>query len=290
MSDTMTNDAPAAATQSEARNPQGAFIWYELLTSDADAAQDFYSKVVGWSIRDAGMGGGMDYRLLSAGETGAVGLGNEDDVGGLMALTKEMRSGGARPAWLGYVGVEDVDAAAGKIKAAGGAVHMGPDDIPNVGRFAMVADPQGVPFYIMRGNGEGQSTAFEPTAVGHCAWNELVTSDQAAALDFYTEQFGWEQGDAMPMGEAGDYRFVNHHGEMIGGVMNRMDNTDSTEADKPPMWNFYFRVPSIERAVEAVRENGGTVTFGPEEVPGGDFVINAIDPQGAAFGLIATPR
>lgn len=272
-----------------ATHPQhGDFIWYELLTSDADAAQDFYSKVVGWRIRSAGMGGGMDYRLLSARETQAIGLGGEDDVGGLMKLPEDAAAGGAKPGWLGYIGVEDVDAAAAGIKDAGGAMHMGPDDIPNVGRFAMVADPQGAAFYIMRGNGNGngKSEAFKPMADGHCGWNELITSDQAAALDFYINQFGWEKGDAIPMGEAGDYRFINHHGEMIGAIMNRMEGSGSAGCDQPPMWNYYFRVPSIVGAVDTIRAEGGTITFGPQEVPGGDFVINALDPQGAAFGLV----
>src|SRR3546814_5980265 len=98
----------------------------------------------------------------------------------------------------------------------------------------MVADPQGVVFYVMRGDGEEASTAFAGMTPGHCRWNELVTSDQAAALDFYIDQFGWEKGDAMPMGEAGDYRFIGHHGEMIGAVMNRMDGKQR------PMWNYYF--------------------------------------------------
>lgn len=234
-----------------------------------DAAVEFYGSVVGWKARDSGMGGGMDYRLLSAGGT---------DVGGLMKLPADAAVNGMRPTWLGYVGVDDVDATVKKIEQAGGAVHMPPTDIPGVGRFAMVADPQGVTFYVMRGTVDGTSEAFSTKTAGHCSWNELVTSDQAAALDFYVTQFGWEHGDSMPMGKAGDYRFLEHGGEMIGAVMNRMD------ADQPTRWNFYYRVPSITAAVEAIKARGGTIEFGPEEVPGGDHVINATDPQGVSFG------
>ena len=274
MTDMATLDTPRS--QQGQRNQHGDFIWYELLTSDPDAAQEFYREVVGWNARDAGMGGDMDYRLLSARDG--------SDVAGLMALTDEMKTGGARPGGLGNIGGDDVDKPVDDIKAAGGAVHMPPDDIPDVGRFAMVADPQGVVFYVMRGDGQEQSEAFKPMADGHGAWNELVTTDQAAALDFYLGRFGWEKGEAMPMGEAGDYRFVHHHGEMIGAVMNRMDER------QPPMWNYYFRVPSIAKAVETIGGNGGTITYGPQEVPGGDFVINAIDPQGAMFGLVGPEK
>lgn len=253
-------------------NPDGTYIWYELLTTDPDAAGDFYSKIVGWTARDAGMGGGMDYRLLAAPDA---------DVGGLMKLPQ---GAPMAPGWLGYIGVGDVDAKTEEVKRNGGTIHMPPADIPGVGRFSMVADPQGVVFYLMRGNSDQPSTAFKPTADGHCAWNELITSDQDGALDFYTKLFGWEKGDAMPMGEMGDYRFINHGGEMIGAVMNRQKD------GPPPMWNYYFRVDSAEAAAERIRQNGGTVTFGPMEVPGGDWALNGIDPQGASFGLVGRRR
>lgn len=261
--------ADASAAKAQGRNPHGSFIWYELLATDPDAAADFYGKVIGWKTRSAGQGG-MDYRLFSI---------DGEDVGGLMKRDANMPP----PLWLGYIGVDDVDAAAEQIKAAGGAIHIPPTDIPNVGRFAFVNDPQGVMFYVMRGAMDQPSTAFAGMSAGHCRWNELVTTDQNAALDFYTGQFGWEKGDAMPMGPAGDYRFINHHGEMIGAVMNRMDSS------LPPTWNYYFGVADIDKAVEAIRANGGTVTFGPQEIPGGEYAVNAIDPQGAAFGIVG-PR
>lgn len=271
----MSDHAPTAERSStlsgseEGRNPHGSFIWYELLTSDPDAAAEFYGEVIGWNARNAGQAG-MDYRLFSMDGT---------DVAGLMRSEEGMPP----PVWLGYIGVNDVDAAAARIREAGGSIHLPPADIPNVGRFAMVADPQGVVFYIMRGNVDQASTAFDGMAPGHCRWNELVTTDQAAALDFYIDQFGWEKGDAMPMGEAGEYRFINHHGEMIGAMMNSMGGKQR------PMWNFYFGVRDIDKATEAVRAHGGTITFGPCEIPGGEYAVNAIDPQGAAFGLVG-PR
>lgn len=258
-------------------NHQGDFIWYELMTSDADAAAEFYGAVVGWRVRmfdGSGAGPAGGYRIFGTGEA---------DVAGLMTMPAEAADAGARPCWLGYIGVDDVDAAAAGTVAAGGRQHVPPTDIPGVGRFAMLADPQGAPFYVMRGETEGVSTSFAQTT-GHCAWNELATSDQAAALAFYLDRFGWEKGDAMPMGDMGDYRFVNHHGRMIGAVMTRRPD------GPPPMWTFYFVVDDIDVAAATARGRGAAIHHGPAEIPGGDFIVIAGDPQGATFGLVGPRR
>lgn len=271
----MSGDAQVAERAAEqsaetGRNPHGSFIWYELITPDPDAAAQFYGDVVGWTSRSAGMDG-MDYRLFSIDGT---------DVAGFMAPSPDAGEG-LRPGWLGYIGVDDVDASVARITAAGGAVHMPAMDLEDVGRMAMVADPQGVAFYVMRGASEQPSRSFAPTTAGHCCWNELTTSDQRAALAFYTDQFGWTKGDSMPMGEMGDYQFIEHGGAMIGAVMKQSDG------GSPPAWNFCFRVPNIDEAIAQVTRSGATITSGPVEVPGGDMVINAADPQGVAFMLLA---
>ena len=251
-------------------NPHGGFIWHELLTHDPDAAASFYGAVAGWTAQDAGQPG-VDYRIFSA-----AGIG----VAGHMALPPGAEAAGMKPGWLGYIGVDDVDAAVAAIVAAGGTVHMPAMDLANVGRMALVADPQGAPFYVMRGASDQSSTAFAPMRDGHCSWNELSTSDQGAALAFYAQQFGWTRGDVMPMGEMGDYQFVTHAGETIGAVMTR------PPGGPPPRWAFYFRVPDIDAAAAAVGAGGGTIRHGPVEVPGGDFVIMGTDPQGVAFGVV----
>jgi predicted enzyme related to lactoylglutathione lyase len=254
-------------------NRHGDFIWYELMTSDAAAAEAFYGAILGWRAR-AAEGSAVGYRIFGTGEA---------DVAGLMPIPADAASAGMSPRWLGYVGVDDVDTAAAEILRAGGAQHIPPTDIPGVGRFAMVADPQGVAFYVMRGAMEEPSTSFAPRKTGHCHWNELATSDQAAALAFYTGRFGWERGDAMPMGEMGDYQFITHHGEMVGAVMTRVPG------GPPPAWNFYFGVEDIDAAAGTVSGNGGAIHHGPAEVPGGIFIVIASDPQGALFGLVG-PR
>ncbi|HEY0625379.1 MAG TPA: VOC family protein [Allosphingosinicella sp.] len=254
------------------RNTHGSFIWYELLTSDPDAAARFYGDVIGWRAENANQPG-MDYRFFYAGHEG---------IAGHMKLPLEAADAGARPVWLGYIGVEDVDETVAGIEAAGGRVQMPAMDIEGVGRMAMVADAQGIPFYVMRGFSDQPSTSFgnEP---GHCAWNELSTSDQDGALTFYTSLFGWEKGDAMPMGEMGDYQFINLGGEMIGAIMR------APAEGPPPMWRYYFQVEDIDASTASVTAGGGTVHHGPHEIPGGNFMIIASDPQGAMFGAVG-PR
>jgi uncharacterized protein len=254
-------------------NRQGDFLWYELMTSDAGAAEEFYRAVVGWTAHgfDESMRG---YRAFTAGDT---------DIAGLMTIPPDAASRGARPAWLGYVAVDDVDDTARAIIEAGGKQYVPPTDIPGVGRFAMFADPQGANFYIMRGASGEESKSFSPDGIGHCQWNELATSDQAGALAFYTGTFGWERGDSMPMGEMGDYVFINQHGGMIGAVMNTMPGAP------PPLWRFYLGVDDIDRAMTAATDRGATIHYGPVEIPGGAYALSGADPQGAIFSLVG-PR
>ena len=252
-------------------NTQGDFIWYELLTSDADAAQAFYTSVLDWKVAASVMPG-MDYRHIEA---------SEGNVGGVMPISPEMAEHGAIPAWVGYIAVGNVDASVASITAAGGKVMVPAMDIPTVGRIAMVADPHGAPFYIMTPAGEGESHAYskDRPRIGHCAWNELVTPDQAASWAFYGEQFGWVMDGEMDMGPMGAYQFISHDG-MLGAVMK------GTPEMGPPHWNQYFRVADIDAAVEAIKSGGGSVIMGPMEIPGGDYSLNGIDPQGAHFGLV----
>lgn len=252
-------------------NPEGTPIWYELLTPDPDASKVFYDHVIGWTI-EAQPSGAMDYRM--------IGTAGDGQVGGVMRLTPEMQTGGARPTWLFYIGVDDVDASVGKITAAGGSVLMAPFDIPGVGRLAFVADPQGAPFYVMRGASEESSTAFDRTGMGKCNWNELATTDQAGANAFYASVFGWSYPDKMSMGEMGDYVFVAVGDTTIGATMTR------PAGGPPPSWQFYFRAPDIEAAAAKVGAAGGTVHHGPHEVPGGDRIIIASDPHGVMFGVV----
>ena len=249
-------------------NPDGAPIWYELKTTDVDGAQQFYADVVGWIIAPSGIEGAGDYRVLTAPDG--------QGVGGLMTLPVGAPT---KPGWFCYIGVEDVDGSAEKIQSLGGSVHVGPLDIADVGRFAMVADPQGMLFYVMRGDSQQASQAFHVTAPGHCGWHELATSDHKAALAFYGEMFDWQNNETMPMGEMGEYCFIDHAGQRIGAVM-------TAGAGWSTRSTYYFNVSSIDAAVPKITGGGGTVTMGPHEVPGGMHIVMGIDPQGAAFALV----
>jgi uncharacterized protein len=263
-------------------NTHGDFIWYELLTKDADAAGEFYAKVIGWTSTPSGQPG-MDYRFFSSGD----GSDDRDGVGGYKAITPEMEAHGARPAWIGYIGVDDVDATIEKLTAAGGAVLIPAMDLEGVGRMAMVADPQGAPFYIMRGSADETSHSFTPfePKVGHCAWNELSSDDPAAAKAFYGELFGWTKDSEIDLGPYGKYEIMKVSGGRfaLGGMMPKVPETSES------MWIYFFRVPNIDAAIAVLKANGGTLLYEAGEIPGGDLSCKALDPDGALFGLVG-PR
>jgi predicted enzyme related to lactoylglutathione lyase len=256
-------------------NPSGSFIWYELLTPDIAGARRFYDAVVGWDIADHS-DFPNDYRMIARSDG--------KSAGGAMQITDEMREHGARPVWLAYINVDDVDAEVAAIEAAGGEIQMAPFDIPGVGRVAMVTDPQGAPFYVMKplppaADPDASSDVFSASEVQRVGWNELNTSDPAAARRFYGDRFGWGTDEFMDMGEMGEYRFIDHHGTRLGALCGVMPGGQ-------PKWRFYIRVPSIAAAKQTVEAEGGTVRMGPHEVPTGDWIIIGSDPQGAEFALV----
>jgi predicted enzyme related to lactoylglutathione lyase len=240
------------------------FFWYELMTTDVAAAETFYKTVIGWNSEP--FGGGMPYIVLKAGDTG---------VGGIMAVPE---GSGLSPAWVGYIHSKNVDAATEGVKNAGGTVHREPADIPGVGRFSVVADPQGAMFMLLQPNGPDQPPP--PMTPGHIGWHELYASDWRSAFDFYSGQFGWEKVDEMDMGPVGKYLLYKAGGaDMAGGMMTKPDNVPA------PVWQFYFIVDDIDAAVKRVTGNGGKILMEPMAVPGDAFVIQAMDPQGAVFSV-----
>lgn len=248
------------------------FFWYELTTGDLDAALGFYQNVVGWKAVEF-VGAGPRYVVLNVGERG---------VGGALALTTDRVAGGAPVGWLGYVDSLDVDADAAQIKAAGGAIHRPPSDIPGVGRFAVVADPQGAAFVIMNPIPPAQPlAALEAGTPGTVGWRELHAADGTAAFDFYGAIFGWTKAEAFDMGPMGTYQLFSAGAQPVGGLMTK-------GADSPgPFWLYYFNVEDIAAAAQRVRVHGGLVLSGPQEVPGGNRVLRASDPQGGMFALSA---
>lgn len=254
-------------------NRHGTPIWYELMAKDPLAARRFYGEVVGWQIDEQPpTGSAMDYRMIHAGD----GM-----IGGVFKLTDEMCQNGAAPCWMVYIGVDDVDSCVASIVASGGTVALPAFDIPNVGRIAMVSDPQGAAFYVMRGASNENSTACDPERAGHGAWHELHAADGAKATEFYLAKFGWDKSRGVDMGPMGLYQLFSVAGRDLGGIM--------TDANFPrPAWLVYFRVDGIEQAAVRIVKAGGQVIHGPMEVPGGGWIVNGLDPEGAMFALTGT--
>ena len=246
------------------------FIWYELMTSDTAAAEAFYEAVVGWTSEPF-PGSEIGYTIFKAGEAG---------VAGAMTLPADAVAMGARPIWTGYIYVDDVDAATDKLSKAGGKICKPPADIPNVGRFSVVTDPQGAMFNLMKPTGPDQPPA-PPMSPGHVGWHELYAADGASAFDFYAGQFGWKKTTAMDMGPMGIYQLFSgaEGGNDIGGMMTK------TPEIPMPLWAFYFVVGNIDDAAKRVADNGGQVLNGPMEVPGA-WILQGLDPQGAMFALV----
>lgn len=259
---------------------QGHPCWYELGTSDPDAAASFYQRILGWSVGDSGMEG-FDYRLAKVGDNAVAGLMNN---GG--------QPGNPPPNWLVYYASDDIAVSCARITAAGGKVLKGPEMIPGTGLYAVVTDPQGAHFGMIQPDMSGMSAedrakvergegAFNQSKAGHGCWNELMTPDPDAGYRFYADLFGWTKGQGMDMGEMGIYQLVRRNGADIGAIM--------AQGNAPvPVWMPYFNVATSATAtVEAIRAADGQVHHGPAEVPGPAYIAVSQDPQGAWFGTVS---
>ncbi|GGH28055.1 glyoxalase [Alsobacter metallidurans] len=249
------------------------FVWYELMTSDLAAARAFYAAVVGWTPNRYPNGDLEYYLMMPPGETmPAVGM---------MTLPDEARQNGGAPGWIGYVGVPDVDAATDQARAGGARVHREPADIPDIGRFSVLADPHGAVFCLFAPRGGSQGPCEQKNAPGQVGWRELYAGDGPQAFDFYAAQFGWTVDHDMDMGPMGVYRIVAADGVPMGGIMTKPPQIPA------PHWLYYFNVAGIDAALERVKNGGGRVLNGPMDVPGGSRIAQCVDPQGAAFALVA---
>jgi len=249
------------------------FVWYELLTTDVRGAKVFYSEVVGWGTRDVPIPGSA-YHLFTFGDT---------PVTAVMDLPEEARRAGAMPCWMGYIGVDDVDATVDRIRRLGGTIRVPPASIPNVSRFSVVADPQMATFVLVKGRDPGPTSLPGPSALGRVGWHELFAANWETAFVFYNELFGWEKKD-IDAGPTGAYQQFSAKGETIGAMSN-MPPTMTL-----PFWLYYFNIDDIQAAAKRVRASGGQVLYGPIEVPGGAWIVHCMDPQGAVFGLLNRPE
>jgi uncharacterized protein len=255
--------------------PRGTFIWYDVMTTDTKAAAKFYGDVIGWSTQEHPMADGGTYTILSNGPR---------MVAGLMAIPEPVRAQGVPPCWSGYLATDDVDADAKRVAAAGGAIQRPPTDIPNVGRFAVVADPGGAVFLLFKPNTTEEPQPVAPMTPGHVAWHELYAGDLDREFSFYSRIFGWTKDRAHDMGPMGTYQTFATGGAPCGGM------TKAIPQVSPPGWNYYTAVASVAAAADRALTRGAKLLHGPAEVPGGAWIVQARDPQGAAFALVSAQK
>ena len=246
------------------------FAWYELLTTDVAAASAFYRKVVGWNLKDESTSE-LAYTVLRSGDA---------PVGGLMDLPEEGRRLGATPRWMGYVAVDDLDGIAARVGRLGGAVFVPPTDT-NIGRIAVVADPQNATFGLIEEPTYGRGRPGRMDEPGCVGWHELLAADRIVIFDFYKELFGWLKADAQT-DSADLYQLFSAGGQTVGGVLTKVPSVAQ------PTWLHYFNVDDIGAAAKQVNAGGGRILQGPIELPDGCWIARCVDPQGALFALQGT--
>lgn len=247
---------------------RGRIVWYELMTTDMRGAEAFYPAITGWTPAPFA-GTDMPYTVWTRGDA---------QIGGLMTLPEQAKQAGAPPHWMIYIGTPNVDETASAAARLGARLIVPPQDIPSVGRFSVLADPHGAVFAIYTSASPSRPEA--PPELGDFSWHELATTNNQSAFNFYRELFGWEETGTMDMGPMGIYRMFGRGGRPMGGIFDK-----PAEMPAPPHWLVYARVADVHRAADAVKAGCGKVLNGPMEVPGGDWIVQCCDPQGAAFAL-----
>jgi predicted enzyme related to lactoylglutathione lyase len=240
------------------------------MTTDPDKAAGFYPRITGWGTTP--WQGPTPYTMWTN---------KSVPIGGVMKLPA---GAGAPPHWLAYISTPDVDGTIAQGTALGATVIAPASDVPTVGRYAVMADPQGATFALYAPAGEAPGPSGPPKR-GDFSWHELATVDAPAAFAFYEALFGWQKTTAVEMGEAGVYQMYGVDGQDLGGMYKR-----PADMPGPSSWLHYIMVDDVQRAVETTKDRGGQVVSGPLEVPGGDWIAVGIDPQGAVFAVHARKR
>jgi uncharacterized protein len=254
----------------------GDHLWYELMSEDMAAATVFYSECMGWRTQ-AMDGSPMPYTMW---------LVNGQPMAGVMDIPPDARAMGAPACWVAYVGTPDVDATAKKAETLGGKVVKPPWNIPEIGRVAVLRDPQGATFCLFTPERDVPEMG-ETTDIGAFSWQELNTTDYPAAWGFYSTLFEWEHTESLEVGPLGTYFMFRSKGG--GTTMGGMCNA-ATAMGTPPHWLYYVTVDEVDKAAQRIVKNGGKILGGPETVPGGGQIAQCQDPQGVAFAIFAHPK
>ncbi len=247
---------------SEQSYTPGRVVWRELMTTDVKRAQAFYSEQFGWKFEAFNMGPGMDYDMVKLGDK---------TFGGLW----QIQPGTPGPStWMSYVSVADVDTTARLAVENGGKVVHGPGDIPNVGRFVVLADFAGAMICAFKSS-MGDPTPAMPGA-GEFCWETLSTTDLARAEAFYGKVFGWK---TIKGGDGGIPVFSVD--ETPRGMVADLQKAQNF----PPNWMTYVVVDKIEPATERASKLGGKVLVPLIEIPQVGRIALIADPTGAPLGL-----
>jgi predicted enzyme related to lactoylglutathione lyase len=248
----------------------GSFCWPELATPDSPKAKEFYAGLFGWSPVDMPTSGGT-YTLLQL---------RDKDVAALRTLSAQETEGGTPPHWLSYISTASADASAARAAELGGTVLAGPFDVEQIGRMAMIRDPEGAVFALWEARGHiGARIVGEASTL---CWTELVTGDVDGAKAFYGGLFGWTTKSSST-GSAPDYVEIYREEQPIGGFLPRKEGWDQI----PAHWMPYFFVVDCDAAVARAIELGGSVPVPAMDIPEvGRFAVLS-DPSGAHFSVIA---
>lgn len=239
----------------------GQFVWRENVTTDVAKAAAFYKGLFGWRLEEVPMGDFM-YTLVYAGEK---------QVAGLMPMPKEAK--GVPSHWMSYVSVDDVDKTVVAATEAGGKVIMPAQDIPNIGRFALLQDPTGAMFTAWKSKSPEAGDA-QPKRHEFC-WEQLSSPDVAKATAFYEKVLGWT---SKSFGEGGGVVTYNAGEAMVASAMPAPPGV-------PPHWLTFVFVGKLADANQKVGELGGKVLMAEIPVPGMGAFSVIQDPAGATIGL-----
>jgi len=245
----------------------GRVVWHDLMTVDVDRAEAFYAELLGWEVNEVALGGSFgDYRMIRAGEW---------DIGGLVRIEL---SAGYPSHWMSYVTVDDVDAAARRAQAGGGIAVVPPTDIPNIGRFTVVRDPEGAGIAPFKSVHPHSPERLIPPGPGRFCWEELLTKNPGSALRFYADLFGWSTV-SMPMPEF-TYHLFRRDDRDVAGAMQMPPG-----ADAPPHWISYIHVEDVDASAARAMALGSAQYVEPRDIPSiGRFSVHG-DPTGATFAL-----
>ncbi len=262
---------PALVEPASQEHHVGKVIFVELVTPDLAAAKQFYAGLFGWTFRDI-QAGGTEYAEASLDGHPVAGL-----------IHRDVPAGKHRqPAWLNFIAVSDVDAAKEIGLQHGAKVLFEPHSIPNRGREAVFADPQGAIFAVLASSSGDPPDVL--AAPGEWIWSSLITSDPDTDAAFYQTIFDYEVFE-LPADDGAQHL-------MLASDNYARASANTLPANRPnihPHWLNFVRVEDAVKMTAKLVALGGRVLVEPRVDRDGGKVAVVADPLGAPFGLLEWP-